>query len=243
MTDRPGYYAHLDFNAPLSDARAAALIRFVTTPTPRTVLDVGCGWAELLLRVLAAVPDSVGVGVDVDAQLIERGRRNATIRGLAERALLVEGDASALEEHADLVLCIGSDHVFGSQGAALHALHDLVLPGGRLLVGSGFWSKRPALEQIASLGATRNEMQDLAGLVELAIEAGFRPLAIHTANSDEWDAFESGYLADPEHWLLEHADSADAIEIRAAADKHRVEWLRGYRDVLGFAYLVLGRRA
>ncbi|MEP7180123.1 MAG: hypothetical protein ABI775_13635, partial [Pseudonocardiales bacterium] len=53
--------------------------------------------------------------------------------------------------------------------------------------------------------------------------------------------FESGYLADWEQWLLTYGEHPDADTVRAKADSHRTEWLRGYRAVLGFAYLTLGR--
>jgi hypothetical protein len=88
---------------------------------------------------------------------------------------------------------------------------------------------------------TPADLPDLAGLVDLAIAAGFRPLAVETATRDEWERFESGYLADWEEWLRVHGDDPRADEIRTRADMHRNEWLRGYRDVLGFAYLTLAR--
>jgi hypothetical protein len=86
-----------------------------------------------------------------------------------------------------------------------------------------------------------DSLPDLAGLVDLALTAGFRPLKIETANQDEWDAFESGYLADWEHWLHQTPNTPQAEEIRAKADTHRTNWFRGYRTVLGFAYLTLGK--
>jgi len=52
---------------------------------------------------------------------------------------------------------------------------------------------------------------------------------------EEWDDFESGYLADVEEWLGTHDDA----ETKARADVHRSRRLRGYRGVLGLAYLTL----
>ncbi len=68
---------------------------------------------------------------------------------------------------------------------------------------------------------------------------GLRPLFIQSRN--EWDAFESGYLADWEEWLHRFTDAKEAMGIRSKADAHRRAWLAGYRSVLGFAYLTLGR--
>jgi SAM-dependent methyltransferase len=237
----PGYYEHLQFNAPLSDARADALAAAVAARAPRTVLDIGCGWAELLLRILAAAPDATGTGVDSDERLLARGRARAEQLGVAARAQLVATDGASPQEAADAVVCIGSDHVFGDQRAALESLRKLVRPGGVLLVGTGFWQRPPTPDQAGALGATVDEFGSLGELVDFAVATGYRPLQVQTANEDEWNAFESGYLADWEEAIVAvPPDAAEAAEWRTRADTHRTQWLSGYRGVLGFAYLLLG---
>ncbi len=237
----PTAYAWLDFNAPRSGQRADSLAAALAAAGPATVTDVGCGWGELLLRVLAHAPRARGLGVDSDPTGIARGEANATARGLADRATFCVETLPAELEPADAVICIGSDHVWGTQADALAALRELVLPGGRVLFGSGVWDRPPSDEEAAAIGMTPADLPDLPGLVDLALAAGLRPLRIQTATRDEWEQFESGYLADWEEWLLRHGDDPRAGEIRAQADTHRNEWLRGYREVLGFAYLTLGR--
>jgi hypothetical protein len=46
----------LDFNSPLSDARVSRIIRTLQPLDGARVAEVGCGWAELLLRIAAAQP-------------------------------------------------------------------------------------------------------------------------------------------------------------------------------------------
>jgi SAM-dependent methyltransferase len=200
------------------------------------VLDIGCGWAELLLRIVAAAPGAHGLGVDSDERLIERGRANAAARGLSDRVELRASDGAEPLDAADAVTCIGADHVFGTQAEALAALRPVVRPGGVLLFGTGYWQRPPTTAEAAGLGATPDELPDFATLVDSCVAAGFRPLDLQTANEDEWNAFESGYLADQEEYLMTHASD----DVRRRADEHRTGWLRGYRGVLGFAYLTLG---
>ncbi|GGL93121.1 hypothetical protein GCM10010129_41100 [Streptomyces fumigatiscleroticus] len=35
---------------------------------PLTVLDIGCGWGEFMLRLLEAAPGATGVGVDLNEE-------------------------------------------------------------------------------------------------------------------------------------------------------------------------------
>ncbi len=234
MSDQPGYYEHLTFNAPLSDARADALVARLARTRPASILDVGCGWAELLLRLAAACPRSVARGVDTDERHLERARANAAARGL--RVDLEELPGNEVTQPADLVVCIGSSHAFGdSIEEALAGLRDLVNPGGRLLYGEGTWEERGPVDR----GRVWDDMvalPSIGGLVDLATDAGFRPLWVETASQDELFAFESGYLADNEEHLMHHDDAA----LRTRTDEHRSRWLHGYRNGFGFAYLTLG---
>jgi SAM-dependent methyltransferase len=246
--DPPRHLTRLAFHGPLSEARAARLVTRLARTRPATVLDLGCGWGELMLRILAAVPDAVGTGVDVSGADLARGRDNAKARALADRVSFIEESAvGTTRGPADLVLCVGSSHVLSEAkppqhtADALHALRQLVNPGGRVLLGEGFWEHPPSPAEIAAMwpGITAEDHYDLAGLVELAISAGFRPEWIEAATLEEWDDFESGVGADMEEWLARHQDHPQAAEIRKKADDRLSIWLRGSRGCLGFAYLTL----
>lgn len=246
--DVPPRLTRLTFHGPLSEARAARLAGRLARAEPGTVLDLGCGWGELMLRVLDAVPGAVGVGIDVNGADLERGRRNAEARGLAGRASFIEESATGTGRGpADVVLCVGATHVLSEAGPpqytsdALRELRRLVSPGGRVLVGEAFWERPPAPAELAAMwpGIAAGDHYDLAGLTDLATGAGFRPEWIETASLEEWDDFESGYMADAEEWLAAHPDHPLAAETRQRADEHLSIWLRGSRGVMGLAYLTL----
>ena len=138
--DGPGRYRHLQFNAPLSEARADAIAGRLAAASPAEVLDIGCGWGELLLRVLEQAPAAVGTGIDTDAGALERGREGARRRGLAERARFREVAADDVTGRADVVICIGASHAWGGTTRALAAIAELLRTGGRLLLGDGLWN-------------------------------------------------------------------------------------------------------
>jgi cyclopropane fatty-acyl-phospholipid synthase-like methyltransferase len=86
----------LTYMAPLSEQRADRLVSFLAAERPGSVLDIGCGWAALLLRVLEAVPDAVGEGIDLDQEAISHGQSVAVLRGLTDRVDLHVDDARDL---------------------------------------------------------------------------------------------------------------------------------------------------
>jgi SAM-dependent methyltransferase len=246
--DLPPGLTRLSFHGPLSEARAARLVGRLARTRPATVLDLGCGWGELMLRILAEVPGAVGTGVDLSGDDLARGRDNAVARRLADRVSFIQESAvGTARGPADLVLCVGSSHVLSEAKPpqhtidALHALRRLVNPGGRVLLGEGFWEHPPAPAEIAAMwpGITAEDHFDLAGLVDQAVRAGFRPEWIEAASLEEWDDFESGVGAELEEWLAGHQDHPRAAETRKRADDRLSIWLRGSRGRLGLAYLTL----
>jgi len=243
-------YEDLTFLTPLSEERADQLVGFLTGDLHGTVLDIGCGWAELLLRAVAAVPDARGVGVDTNEASIEHGRHLVEQRGLTDRVILTCGDGkSQAPDRADAVVCIGASQVWGppvkdnqplDYSSALAAIRAMVPRGARVVYGEGIWSSPPTAEAVAPLAGRFDELVSLAELVELAVAQGFMPVAVHEASIDEWDRFESGFSACYAKWLAEHGpDHPDAAEVHARAARQRAGYFGGYRGVMGMAYFAL----
>ncbi|MFJ8667582.1 SAM-dependent methyltransferase [Streptomyces sp. NPDC093600] len=247
-TGLPPRLGSLTFHGPLSETRATRMIERLAASAPATVLDIGCGWGELLLRVLEAAPGATGVGLDINAEDLTRGRVLAEKRGLADRVEFAEESARGTTRGpVDAILCLGSSQALcdpelpHDPAAALRELRRLVRPGGRVVLGEGFWERTPTDEELAAMwpGARADDHLPLAGLVDLAIEAGFRPAWIETASREEWEEFESAYRHDTELWLAAHPEHPLAAETRDHVDRQRSAWLAGYRTVLGIAYLTL----
>ena len=246
-------FEDLTFMTPLSEQRAEALVDHLVGGLDNgqgTVLDLGCGWAELLLRVVAAHPGIRGIGVDSDAHAIQHGRMLAQARGLQARIDLRTEDASEMApERVDAVICIGATQIWGpptedsqplDYAAALEAVRATVPRGARVVYGEGVWSRPPTREAIEALGGRTDEFVTMAELVELATGHGFMPLAVHEASLDEWDEFESGYSACYTQWLVDHGlDHPDAAEVQVMAARQRAAYYGGYRGILGLAYLSL----
>lgn len=229
-------YAHLRWNTPLSEDHADLLLDRLALTADTTVVDLGCGWGELLLRGVARTYNRA-TGVDSDPAALDRGRRAARERGLADRVEFVEEKAESWRGTADRAICIGSSHTLGGTKAMLGALATVV-PRGRVLIGDGCWSVPPTP---AALDLFGNEFMSLAGLVAACNAAGWRVLHLSTADQREWDDFESRHRAGQQEWLLANPEDPRAKEVRERVDSRERVYLNSYRGVLGFAYLVLGR--
>ena len=228
-----GYYESLDFNSPMTDATANGLVAELAAAAPERVLDIGCGWGELLLRLLAVCPDATGHGVDTDDVLIARATANAAVRGLDER---VTFGGEIPVDAVDLVVSVGAAHVFGDHVDALRALRDHTVPGGRALFATQFWERPPSGALAKALG----ELPTLTELIARSTESGWRPLGLTVSSPRDWDHFEFGFLADWEQFVMHPPNAHDAAAARRAADAHRDAYLER-RGTLGFAFLILGR--
>ena len=232
-------YGELHWNTPLSLTHAALLGERMDLDDGMTLLDLGCGWGELLTRlVVQAGPSATGVGVDTDGGLLERGSRAAAERGLGERVRFVNAPASEWTEPADRVLCIGAAHAWGATLEALDALGEYVAPGGRVLFGDGCWEHQPTAAARAVFGEA---IRPLSEVVAHASDRGWRVLHLSTADQREWDDFESGWRRGRELWLAANPEAPEAPSVWAELTERLTEYVSAYRGVLGFAYLVLSR--
>ncbi|MEV6824329.1 class I SAM-dependent methyltransferase [Amycolatopsis sp. NPDC051102] len=225
------------WNTPLSEPHADLLLDRMELAGGH-LADLGCGWGELLLRALGRAPDLRGTGIDTDGTGLARGRAAACERGLQERVKWVEADAATWDVPAERAFCIGAAHIFGSTKAALEALTRVVLPSGRLLYGDGFWAAPPTPAAQEIFGP---DLLALPDLLDAADAAGWRVLHLSTAGQLEWDDFESTSRAGWAEWLAAHPADPRAAAVREWLDRRLREYVRGYRGVLGFTYLVLGR--
>ncbi|KAB5513631.1 SAM-dependent methyltransferase [Coniochaeta sp. 2T2.1] len=227
-------YKAMRWNTPLSESHAIELLEHLDLSTATNIVDLGCGWGELLLR--AAAGNGVkATGVDTDPTALDRGRRASMERGLD--VTFVQERAEDWQGTADRAFCIGSSHTLGGSRVMLARLADIV-PRGRVLLGDMCWERTPTKAAHAIFG---DDILQLADMVVMCRETGWEVLHLSTADQREWDDFESRHRAGLREWMLANTDDPRAKEVRAEQDTREHEYLTVYRGVLGFAYLVLGR--
>lgn len=237
--ERISRLAHADHPvaAPLDDDSVRRLLEHAVPGEDARVLDLGCGGGEWLLRALASKPRLRAEGVDVSERALEHAREAARGAGVLERLVLHHGDAAefAAPHPFDLVISVGAAHAFGGLPATLAAARKHLAPGGRVLVGDGFWAREPSPEAVGMLG----ELSDLPTTVDRVVADGWIPVHGHVSTRRELDDYEWAWTGSLASWALDHPDDPGSAQALAAASAHRDGWLRAYRDVFGFVCLVL----
>jgi len=118
-----------------------------TRPVDR-VLDVACGPGFLTMAFAAACASARGV--DATPAFVERARRVADERGLAN-ATFAQGDVNALPEpdaRYDVVACRAAFHHFPDPARVLSEMRRVTRPGGTLLVADLLGSDDPVQAEL-----------------------------------------------------------------------------------------------
>jgi len=227
-------HADLPYCNPISVAKHDRVLDGLGDHRGLRVFDAGCGRADLLAR-LAQRFDARGVGVDLNARLLEDGRRRLAQRCPDADITLVEADLTQYpspEEPFDLVACVGGP--FARFGPMWAALGRFLRPGGRLLWGGPYWQRSPAEEYLAFLGVGADTYCDHGQNILEARDLGLVPLYAAVTNQDEWDDYEGTYAGAIERHLLAHPDDPDAEAMRQRIRPWQEAYLRWGRGTLGF---------
>ena len=209
----------------------------------RRVLDVGCGKGALLVRI-AERTGARGTGVDINAAFLAEARTRAERSGVASLVELHEMEASRLvlePASFDAGICIGSTHALGGYRETLRALAGLVRPGGRVLVGEGYWRQDPDPEYLDRLKATADEMTTHEETIAAGEAEGLTPCDAWVSSQRDWDRYEDLYARTVETWVATHGDDPDASEARERIRRWRETYLRWGRDTLGFGLYLFAR--
>ncbi|MFF8913095.1 SAM-dependent methyltransferase [Streptomyces sp. NPDC015032] len=234
-------HANHPIKSPLDDDSVRQLLRCAVPRGDERLLDLGCGGGEWLLRALAAHPHLRAEGVDVSEDALGQAREAASRLGVQDRLVLHHQEAARFSSARpfDVVLSVGATHAFGGLLPTLAAAREHLAPGGRVLIGEGFWERTPSPEAVEMLG----DFTDLATTVDRVVADGWTPVHGHVSTRRELDDYEWACWGSLASWALDHPADPDSADVLDTAALRRTEWLRVYRDTWGFVGLVLRRTA
>ena len=135
----PGYdrsWTQRVFFGPVHRGVADTLVPLA--PSPRHILDIGCGTGALLKLLGGRYPHADLTGVDASEEMT---RMAAAANPFPERTRFVHATAEHLpvgDAHFDLILSTISFHHWADQHRGLHEAARVLAPGGRFLLADHF---------------------------------------------------------------------------------------------------------
>ena len=228
-----------DLLNPLTQEKAAELLRRARLGSAPRVLDVGCGtggWSRPLLR---AHPDADYLGIDVSPTLVDRAREVACDRGLEDRTTFEVADATTYRPPGrfDLIILMGLPAGFGTIEELLNLFRDSLSRGGALIYGDGIWSRPPPESALALTGEEADGQYTFEETVTQVLDAGWLPVFGHQSTEEEWDAFQWACVEALARWGLDEGCTHLPPLLNAYA--YIGTWLHGYRYNMGFASFLL----
>jgi len=233
-----------DYGNPLSAPKYERLLDLLPLDDASRVLDLGCGRAELPLRIIERFGSTV-IAVDSSSLMLDAARERAEWTGALGKLHL---DSCGVREYqADpetfhLTMMMDGLDVAGMP-AIVEKLKGWTRSGGHVLVGLNYWKGRPAPELAALMGAREKEILDHRGNVQAGADAGLIPMHAVAASEDEWDEYQWKLCRSVERYAREQPEDADVLEMIEHSRRLRDAYLRWGRDGLGFAAYLFYRPA
>jgi SAM-dependent methyltransferase len=153
------------------------------------VLDVGCGSGEFLRTVHTANPNTTGMGIDMDKDVVELANQNMATWGLSDRLKIVDGDIRThpvdLEGPFDLIMLFNVIYYFTAKErlALLRRLGSILSQDGAVATAMHFKSQgrdmgAANLNLVNSSVKGLTPLPDLDGLISLFKEAGLGKITV-----------------------------------------------------------------
>jgi SAM-dependent methyltransferase len=226
-----------DYCNPLASAKVERLLDLMPLDERALVLDLGCGRAELALRIIERFGSSV-VAVEHSSLMLDAARERAEWTDALAKLHLDDQDIRTYKadpETFQLTIFMGAGGIDGGMSAICQKLKGWTQPGGYVLVGEGYWKRKPAAEYLSVLAGSEGEYLDHRGNVQAGIDAGLVPMHAAVASEDDWDEYEWKYARSIERYAGERPDDIDVPAMLERSRRWRDAYLRWGRDTLGFA--------
>lgn len=210
------------------------------SPPLASALDIACGKAELLIRLCERFPAPFrALGIDNSALMIDQAGQRAANRSVSSRLSLRLSDA----EHVipllpgssfDLVSCIGSSHALHDVHRTLEHMARLVTRRGHVLLGEGYWKKKPDPTYLAALGASEDEMGTHEANQQLGAAHDLQLAWSTVATDQDWDGYENAYSANIERFARENPDDPDVPAMLERSRNWHALYQKHGRTTMGF---------
>ena len=226
-----------DYCNPISATKIERLLDLLPLDETSRALDLGCGRAELALRIIERFGSTV-IAVEHSSLMLDAARERAEWTGALHKLHLDDVDIrefNADPETFHLTVMMGAGGIAGGMAGICTKLKGWTKGGGYVLVGEGYWRQKPHADYLALLGGPESQYLDHRGNVHAGIDAGLIPMHASASSMDEWDEYEWKYCRSIERYAREMPDDPDVPAMLERIRRWRDGYMRWGRDTLGFA--------
>ena len=213
------------------------MINLLNITSDDTIVDIGGGNGEVLLKMIEK-SNANGILIDTHKGLIETCREKSKSLVESGKLLLVCQDAKeylkTMElESIDCIVCMASSHVFDDYVNFIKEVKPYLKPDGFLLIGEGFWLKKPSEEYLKILGGTESELMYHHENMEVPETLGLTYLYAHIASQDDWNKFEGIFFLEEELKALKMPEDKKKEHLKSMRSFRKVQYKLG-RATMGF---------
>ena len=230
------------FCNPLSEAKVDELIALLALSDEARVLDIACGKAEFLVRLVKRW-NCRAVGVDLSPYFVADARAKVEAAGLEGAIEIVEANGneySGKPSSFDAAVCLGASWIWGGLEGMLRALSSWAKPDGLVVVGEPFWRSAPSRDHLEAAELTESSFSTHFGNGQTGLELGLGLLHTIVSSEDDWDRYESYQWYAAERYSIRNPSDPDVPELMAKMRKARNNYLQWGRNEIGWAvYLFL----
>ncbi|HET7032389.1 MAG TPA: class I SAM-dependent methyltransferase, partial [Casimicrobiaceae bacterium] len=140
-----------DYCNPISAAKIEKVLDLLPLDGSSRVLDLGCGRAELALRIIERFASTV-IAVDHSEFMLDAARERAEWTGALAKLHLDDSDIrnyQADPETFHLTVMLGAGGIDGGMAGICNQLKIWTRLGGYILIGEGYWQKKPSSEYVS----------------------------------------------------------------------------------------------
>ena len=201
--DQVRAYAEADFEAPHGQLIELLLARLAPSESGHAI-DLGCGPADIAVRLARALPGWRVDAVDGSAPMLEAARRRVASEGLADRVRLFEcrlPAASLPQPGYDLVLSNSLLHHLSEPGGLWRTARAATREGGAIFVMDLLRPASPAhADELVALHAA-GEPDVLRRDFRASLLAAWRPEEVRAQLADAGLASLHVETASDRHWI------------------------------------------
>ena len=235
-------YGTLPRAGPGGDEYTLRALASVPDPTPRAVLDLGCGPGAQTVALALALPDAQIAAVDLVPAMADEANRRLMASGRGQRAAAVVGDMGAppvAHGSQDLIWCEGAIYNLGVT-EALGTWRSLLRPGGTVAFTEPVWLVDSPPKEIHDWWSSEYPAITPSEGVRARIDAAsYRTVASFVLPASAW--WEE-YYGPMQHRIADLrkrlADDPIAGEVVAAAEAE-IDHFRRFSDCYSYEFFVV----